>query len=481
MADHGPTSLGPTLRASLLVSLFSVADPSLPIDPAPRPRALAPSAPPLDAAWRRWLVEQRLRGCTVESMLQTVEAAGYDRVEAARMVAALEDDPTFAVAAALQRRQRKLEAVVLNLQQLWASDPRYGIVERRSTADLSAEEFATRCVRGCRPVVLTGHTRDWPALARWSPADLKQRFGHLEVDIQSDRDRDTNYERNKLRLVQRVNLGAFVDRVVQGALSNDSYLTANNELLRRPEFASLLDDVGSLPPLCDRSQLAEHSSFWFGPGGTVTPLHHDTLMLFHTQVVGRKRWRLVSPLEWSRVYNQHHVFSEVDLERPDPARFPAFGEASVIEVIVEPGETMFLPLGWWHRVTSLDVSLSFSYSCLAVPNRFEYPDPALPPGEPVPTAATTSADALQAELLVAVQVPGAAELVELRFKDRSVMRLGLGPHGIEVEVNPFGSRAFHYGGRLSGVARVGGLLQCTFTDGSSLQVEPFRVTPDRAA
>jgi mannose-6-phosphate isomerase-like protein (cupin superfamily) len=31
----------------------------------------------------------------------------------------------------------------------------------------------------------------------------------------------------------------------------------------------------------------------------------------------------------------------------------------VREVIVEPGETVFLPLGWWHQVTTLDVSLSF--------------------------------------------------------------------------------------------------------------------------
>jgi ribosomal protein L16 Arg81 hydroxylase len=44
-------------------------------------------------------------------------------------------------------------------------------------------------------------------------------------------------------------------------------------------------------------------------------------------------------------------------------------------VVVEPGETVFLPLGWWHQVTSLDVSLSFSYSNLAVPNHYSYTNP----------------------------------------------------------------------------------------------------------
>jgi len=445
---------------------------SLAISPAPRPRADTPAAPALDASWRRWIVEQCLRGCTVESMLGVVERAGYSRVDAERAIAALDGDPAFAVAAALQQRQGKLESVALNLQRLWASDPHYATVEKRACADLSEEEFAARYVRGCRPVVLTGHTRDWPALRRWSPADLKQRFGHLDVDIQSERRQDANYEQNKLRLTRRVNLGAFVDQVLEGGTTNDYYLTANNELLRQPAFASLLDDIGSLPPLCDRSQLADRSSFWFGPAGTVTPLHHDTLMLFHTQVVGRKRWRFISPLEWSRVYNLNHVFSEVDLERPDAARFPAFAESTVIEVVVEPGETIFLPLGWWHQVTSLDVSLSFSYSCLAMPNQFQYPDPAPPLRGPNAPTAANSADAMHGEVLNAVPVVGGTETVELQFKDGSTMRFQATNDGIEVQVNRLHSRALHWGERFNGVARVNGAIECRFTDGSAIRIVP---------
>ena len=336
----------------------------------------------------------------------------------------------------LQQRHRKLESVVLNLQRLWSSDPQYRTVEKRAL--VSDEEFAERYVRGCRPVVLTGHTRDWPAMRKWSADDLKRRFGHLDVDIQSGRNADDKYEQNKLLLTKRVNLGAFVDQVVRGGVTNDYYLTANNELLRRHDFAPLLKDIGSLPPLCDRSQLEDHSSFWFGPAGTVTPLHHDTLMLFHTQVVGRKRWRLVSPLEWSRVYNLRHVFSEVDLERPNPGRFPAFEEATVLEAVVESGETMFLPLGWWHQVASLDVSLSFSYSCLAVPNHYEYPDPAAPASEPPMATPVDTADAMQGELLNAVIAAGSKDIVEAQFKDGSAMRFRSGVSGMEVQVNRTG-------------------------------------------
>jgi len=49
----------------------------------------------------------------------------------------------------------------------------------------------------------------------------------------------------------------------------------------------------------------------------------------------------------------------------------------VLEVVAEPGDTVFLPLGWWHQVTSLDVSLSFSFSNLSVPNNYAFRNPTI--------------------------------------------------------------------------------------------------------
>ena len=91
-------------------------------------------------------------------------------------------------------------------------------------------------------------------------------------------------------------------------------------------------------------------------------------MLFHTQVEGRKRWRFISPLQTPRLYNHNNVFSLIDLDPPDFSKYPWFHDVKVLEVTAEPGDTVFLPLGWWHQVTALDTILSFSYSNLAVPN-----------------------------------------------------------------------------------------------------------------
>lgn len=343
-----------------------------PMPAAPRPRPAVP-APPLDDDWRQWVAENRLRDCTPDSMLQTMTAAGLDAARSREAIEQVERDPAFLAARKHQQLYRKLASVVENQQKLWELAPGYAQVERR--AALSGDEFMQRFVIGSRPLVLTDVAADWPALRRWSPQDLKARFGHLDVEVQAERSANPNYERDKLEHRRQVRLADFVDRVLAGGATNDYYMTANNEALRRPEFAPLLDDIGTLPPFCDRSQLAERASFWFGPAGTVTPLHHDTLMLLHTQICGRKRWRFISPLQTPRLYNHFDVYSPIDLDRPDLVRYPAFDGVQVLEAVVGPGDTVFLPLGWWHQVTALDVSLSFSYSNLALPNSYRYDNP----------------------------------------------------------------------------------------------------------
>jgi hypothetical protein len=347
---------------------------------------MLPGCPPPDAPssveavrarlppdWLRWVAENRLRGCTPETMVRTMTGAGVDATLARAAVQLIVDDPVYQAFAPFRQLQRKLESVLANLQKLHASAPHHGQVERRSR--LSRDEFLERYVWPARPVVVTDLAEDWPARTRWTPHDLKERFGDVEVEVQDGRDSDRRYEANKLQLRRRVRLGEFVDRVFAGGPTNDCYLTANNEALKDPRLAALLDDIGTLPPYCDRARLAAQSSLWVGPAGAITPLHHDTIMLMHTQIVGRKRWRFISPLDTPRVYNHVGVFSEVDLEQPDLERHPDIALVSIMETVVEPGETVFLPLSWWHQVASLDPCISFSFSNLDVLNAYDYDNP----------------------------------------------------------------------------------------------------------
>jgi len=65
------------------------------------------------------------------------------------------------------------------------------------------------------------------------------------------------------------------------------------------------------------------------------------------------------------------VFSEIaDLDDPtlDFSRHPALAGARLYEVELAPGELIFLPVGWWHQVRSLNFSVSLTYTNFLWPN-----------------------------------------------------------------------------------------------------------------
>ena len=372
VVEAEPTGAAAASRVSdALDAPVVAAAPERPVLSACPPPLKEPQAiKPLDDSWREWLAENAALGNSSESMLARIKEAEIDPAQATGYLATLERDPAFRAAGKLRERYERVSRVMLNLQSLRESDAAYTHVEKRSR--VSRDEFIERYVRGCRPLVITDLARDWPAMQRWSFAEFKRRYGAMTVQVQAGRDADADYEINKVRLRRETNFAAFLDRIATSGATNDEYLTANNELLRRAEFVGLLDEVGPLPDYCNASALRRSASLWIGPAGTRTPLHHDTLMLLHTQIVGRKRWRFVSPLSARWLYNAFDVYSPVDFESLDLQRFPDAAKVKVLDVVVEPGETIFLPLAWWHQVSSLDRCISLSFTNLDVPNEFDF-------------------------------------------------------------------------------------------------------------
>ncbi len=364
------------VAAPPVVVSASVPEPAQPfarlqtLSECPPPLDVPEAIKPLDDTWCQWIVDNALRRASPESMIATVTEAGIDPAQASGFMAGLPRNPMYRAAEKMRDRYDRFARAMHHVQGLRESAPDYDHVEKRSR--VSRDEFFERYVRGCRPVVLTDLARDWPAMQRWSFAEFKRRYGALTVQVQSGRDSDANFEVNKVQHRRETNFAAFVDRILTSTETNDEYLTANNELLRRPEFNGLLDEVGPLPDFCIASALRHSAFLWVGPAGTRTPLHHDTVMLFHTQVVGRKRWRFVSPLSSPHLYNDFDVYSPVNFESLDLQRFPDAAQVKVLDVVVEPGETIFLPLAWWHQVTSLDKCISLSFTNLDVPNKFDF-------------------------------------------------------------------------------------------------------------
>jgi hypothetical protein len=237
------------------------------------------------------------------------------------------------------------------------------IIERRSA--LGAEEFLERYYAVNRPVILTGEMVNWPALTRWTPEYLKSTIGARPVEFQSGRSRDPQFEMNKDAHRQDAPFDAFIDRITRPGSGNDVYLTAYNSERNAEAFSGLNGDLGFLDKFLDCHAAAPHGMMWIGPAGTVTSLHHDLTNNFIAQIVGRKRVKLVPAADVGKLYNSQHVFSEIpDLEDPliDLARYPRLAELRLYDVLLAPGEILFMPLGWWHQVKSLDFSVTITFT-----------------------------------------------------------------------------------------------------------------------
>lgn len=101
-------------------------------------------------------------------------------------------------------------------------------------------------------------------------------------------------------------------------------------------------------------------NLWLGPAGHAEPLHFDpgdgTLMLLH----GKKRVILYPPKQTSNLYpfGFYDILpfwvSKVNVDKPDLTEHPKFSQAEAdrYEVVLSPGQLLYIPTHWWHEVVA---------------------------------------------------------------------------------------------------------------------------------
>ncbi|KAI4164489.1 MAG: hypothetical protein LQ342_001802 [Letrouitia transgressa] len=258
-----------------------------------------------------------------------------------------------------------------------------------SVAHLTLSGFE-RHLKDGGPLVIQGVLTQWPAMQErlWSdPAYLMQKTfgGRRLVPVELGRSyTDAGWGQSIVTFKE------FMEKYLLDPSrtedQNIGYLAQHDLFAQIP---SLRSDI-SIPDFCyatlppqTATQSGSHNvapsqleepllNAWFGPAGTVSPLHTDPYHNILCQVVGKKYIRLYSPTETDRLYPKGvedggidmSNTSEVDAEAAGDildTKFPLFLEAKYIETILSEGECLYIPVGWWHYVRSLTISFSVSF------------------------------------------------------------------------------------------------------------------------
>lgn len=324
-------------------------------------------------SWIEWAIENTLNGAPRIALVDRMKQEGIAEADALAMTAGLDKLSGYRVASKINEQYKKLSSVMGNLQSLQEHDPEYEKIEK---IDFPSEEvfFKDYWTRN-KPVIIKNFAKGWPAISKWSLEYFEDKFGDELVEVQTKRNTDKNYELNSVLHKTKMPLNEFIGKIKASESSNDFYMTANNNTLKETRLKEVLEDLGKFPEYLTTPKADGNTHLWIGPKGTITPLHHDEVALFHVQIVGRKVWKLISPLYGPNVYNHKGVFSAIDLQNIDYNRFPKMKGVKIIEALVEPEEALFLPIAWWHGVVSLDRSISMSMINFKYPNHWEYSNP----------------------------------------------------------------------------------------------------------
>ncbi|KAF9412948.1 hypothetical protein BGZ94_000872 [Podila epigama] len=272
---------------------------------------------------------------------------------------------------------------------------------------------------GGTPIIITGAIEHWPARDRWTDLDtlceragpdrlVPVEIGRQYTDEEWTQKMITMREFIQEYIVQQTPLAPGMD-----GSTDENTSGTNSESSKRVGYLAQHDLFEQIPRLRRDIDIPDYcmiepgeqagynppddvlTNAWFGPGGTVSPMHTDPYHNLLAQVVGQKYVRLYAPSEGPNLYSygghakttrlssddddKDHDddkddddgreaeaimlgnTSQVDVENPDLGRYPRFAQAQYVETVLNPGELLYIPFEWWHYIRSLSTSFSVSF------------------------------------------------------------------------------------------------------------------------
>ena len=224
--------------------------------------------------------------------------------------------------------------------------------------NITRREFEEQFLKPQKPVILRGLWKRYPAYTKWNYAFFKQAMGDVEVGLfstkQADPGKTLTTPTTKMKFSDYL---ALIEKE-----PTDLRLFLFPVFKHKPE---LLHDFG-YPDIC--SGYIKLPFMFFGPKGSITRMHQDIDMsnVFLTQFEGKKRVVLFAPDQSDLLYKlPFNVHSTVDIDHPDYEQYPGLNYVVGMEGILEYGDTLFMPSGYWHHIEYVEGGFGLSVRTVA--------------------------------------------------------------------------------------------------------------------
>jgi hypothetical protein len=219
------------------------------------------------------------------------------------------------------------------------------------------------------PCVFTDFTKNW-GLRNWDVDYLKSVAGEDMVKLFTNAYESGQTLETYIKPQAEIKFSDYLD-IMNSNADYDLRLFLFDIFKDHPDLVQQIKnpDIGL--------NLLKYRFSFFGTKNSATRMHYDIdySNVFLSQFMGRKRVLLFDRNQAFNLYQiPYTTHSLVDFSKiylPEYSdKFPNLYNLKGYEVILEPGETLFMPSGYWHYISYEDSS--FSVALRSLPNKFNY-------------------------------------------------------------------------------------------------------------
>ena len=232
---------------------------------------------------------------------------------------------------------------------------------------ISPADFKKKYYDTMKPLIIKDLAKQWPAYNKWNWDYFKTLVGDQKVALYNNVKSDAYTPINTADDYKT--FGEYIDMIKAGPAGWRIFLF--NIFDHAP---SLIKDF-TWPEDLMKGYVKKYPMLFTGGQTSITHMHFDIDVshILHTQFVGRKRVLLFPNEEQHKLYRKpFEVLSMVDFSnyydaeksKVDYEKFPAVKKAKGYEVILEHGDTLFMPAGYWHHMEYLDSGFAMSLRAL---------------------------------------------------------------------------------------------------------------------